>query len=121
MSKRKRALLGATGIFADPLPEPSTEGSNRPDREGRVPMPFWTGLAAKRQLRMLAAEKDTTQQALSWLKRSTSSLSDTASRRLRDRRAYSPKPDEAGAMKEWGGRRSGRKPLQQGFSPISAW
>jgi len=65
MSRRKRALLGATGVFADPLPEPSqAEGGKRPDREGRVPMPFWTGIAAKRQLRMLAAEKDTTQQAL---------------------------------------------------------
>jgi Antitoxin-like ribbon-helix-helix len=65
MSKRRRAPLGGTGVFADPLPKASEgPGANRPDRDGRVPMPFWTGVAAKRQLRMLAAEQDTTQQAL---------------------------------------------------------
>jgi len=65
MSKRRRAALDATGVFADPLPEPvQAAGSKRPDREGRVAMPFWTGVAAKRQLRILAAETDTTQQAL---------------------------------------------------------
>ena len=66
MSKRRRATLGATGVFADPVPQsPQVEGgAKRPDREGRVSMPFWTGVAAKRQLRILAAEQDTTQQAL---------------------------------------------------------
>jgi hypothetical protein len=65
MSKRGRATLGGMGVFADLVPakeEPPV--IKRPDREGRVPMPFWTVAAAKRQLRMLAAENDTTQQDL---------------------------------------------------------
>jgi hypothetical protein len=37
---------------------------NRPDRKGRASLPFWTTTTAKKQLRLLAAEKDTTQQAL---------------------------------------------------------
>ena len=68
MSK-KRATLGATGVFADaPLPEApkATQGKSepRPDRAGRAPLPFWTTSAAKKQLRLLAAEHDTTQQDL---------------------------------------------------------
>lgn len=66
-----RATLGSTGVFADltvttaPSPPPPQAVSvRRPDREGRVPLPFWTTAAAKKQLRLLAAEEDTTQQNL---------------------------------------------------------
>ena len=67
--KRIRATLGSTGVFAetDPAradePEP-TRSSTRPDRRGRVAMPFWATGAARKQLRLLAAERDTTQQDL---------------------------------------------------------
>jgi len=72
MSKA-RATLGSTGVFAVPSPAPvksapkataSAKVSARPDREGRKPLPFWTTEAAKKQLRMMAAEMDTTQQDL---------------------------------------------------------
>jgi hypothetical protein len=33
-------------------------------RAGRLAMPFWTTATAKKQLRLLAAEEETTQQAL---------------------------------------------------------
>lgn len=70
MSKT-RATLGSTGVFAEaPAPAPkgaarseATSGT-RPDREGRVPLPFWTTAPAKKQLRLLAAEEDSTQQDL---------------------------------------------------------
>jgi|SRR5271155_1922287 hypothetical protein len=78
---RARAKLGSsgTGIFAvEPAPTPASpvrkaappklasESASiaRPDREGRKPMPFWTTEAAKKQLRMMAAEMDTSQQDL---------------------------------------------------------
>jgi hypothetical protein len=62
----KRATLGATGVFAGlpKLSERSPEPMPRPDRVGRAPLPFWATSAAKKQLRMLAAENDTTQQDL---------------------------------------------------------
>jgi Antitoxin-like ribbon-helix-helix len=63
---RQRATLGATGVFA-PVPKPKTAGRTnvpRPDRAGRAPLPFWATMAAKKQLRFLAAERDTNQQAL---------------------------------------------------------
>jgi predicted dienelactone hydrolase len=81
MSKT-RATLGSTGIFAEtpasstaPDPSPGRQGRTaapvaatptvaRPDREGRVPLPFWTTSPAKKQLRLMAAEADTTQQEL---------------------------------------------------------
>lgn len=69
MSKA-RATLGSTGVFAEQpasatpsTPTPPASGK-RPDREGRVPLPFWTTAAAKKQLRLLAAEEDSTQQEL---------------------------------------------------------
>jgi hypothetical protein len=75
MSRTKRATLGSTGIFAEertagtPAPAPATassarqaSASNRPDRAGRVAMPFWTTAAARKQLRLLAAELDGTPQ-----------------------------------------------------------
>ena len=62
---RQRATLGATGVFA-PAPQPKAERTSvpRPDRAGRAPLPFWATTAAKKQLRFLAAERDTNQQAL---------------------------------------------------------
>ncbi len=70
MSKT-RATLGSTGVFAEApasAPRSATKSepisSKRPDREGRVPLPFWTTAPAKKQLRLLAAEEDTTQQDL---------------------------------------------------------
>ncbi len=66
MSKQ-RATLGATGVFA-PAPAnrdaAQTKTVARPDRAGRAPLPFWTTAPAKKQLRLLAAENDTTQQDL---------------------------------------------------------
>jgi antitoxin-like ribbon-helix-helix protein len=62
---RQRATLGATGVFAVPKANPTDKpATNRPDREGRAPLPFWATTAAKKQLRFLAAEHDTNQQAL---------------------------------------------------------
>jgi hypothetical protein len=67
-----RATLGSTGVFAA-APAPASkrasdakpaDGVKRPDREGRVPLPFWTTAPAKKQLRLMAAEDDTTQQDL---------------------------------------------------------
>lgn len=65
MTKTARATLGTTGVFSKPAAvqaEPLT--STRPDREGRTAMPFWVPIAARKQLRMLAAELDTTNQNL---------------------------------------------------------
>jgi hypothetical protein len=64
--RRTRATLGSTGVFAEAEPsepEPARPGA-RPDRRGRVAMPFWATEAARKQLRLLAAERDTTQQDL---------------------------------------------------------
>lgn len=70
--KKTRAMLGSTGVFAD-VPAPAaknaaasitTKATTRPDREGRVPLPFWTTAPAKKQLRLMAAEEDSTQQDL---------------------------------------------------------
>jgi hypothetical protein len=62
--KKARATLGSTGVFAE-VPTPATPANAattwttaRPDREGRVPSPFWMTAAAKKQLRLLAAEID---------------------------------------------------------------
>lgn len=72
MSKA-RAMLGSTGVFAEPPASATTavalqqavgSSNKRPDREGRVPLPFWTTAPAKKQLRLLAAEEDTSQQSL---------------------------------------------------------
>jgi hypothetical protein len=64
----KRATLGATGVFAT-VAEPQkhttvAKAVARPDRAGRAPLPFWATVAAKKQLRILAAEIDKTQQDL---------------------------------------------------------
>jgi hypothetical protein len=61
MSKQ-RATLGA---FAPAKREAAQNKTlARPDRAGRAPLPFWATAPAKKQLRMLAAENDTTQQDL---------------------------------------------------------
>ena len=67
----KRAALGSTGVFSK-LPAPAAvpemapieSESARPDRAGRAALPFWVPVAARKQLRILAAEMDTTQQEL---------------------------------------------------------
>lgn len=67
MSKQ-RATLGATGVF-NQAPTPNNKDAQtktlaRPDRAGRAPLPFWATAPAKKQLRLLAAEIDSTQQDL---------------------------------------------------------
>ena len=72
MSKARRAALGSTGVFAGKPPDavpvespaPAERKTARPDRAGRTPMPFWVAVAARKQLRMMAAEMDCTQQEL---------------------------------------------------------
>jgi hypothetical protein len=66
MSKTARATLGTTGVFSKPAADVKAEpvATARPDREGRTAMPFWVPIAARKQLRMLAAELDTTNQNL---------------------------------------------------------
>jgi hypothetical protein len=59
----KRPRPSLTGAF-QPVVETKAESISRPDRTGRVSMPFWTTATAKKQLRLLAAEEETTQQAL---------------------------------------------------------
>lgn len=64
----KHAKLGTTGVFSEPLDTPAVDQSPspppRPDRVGRMALPSWATAAAKRQLRILAAELDMTQQSL---------------------------------------------------------
>lgn len=65
-TKQNRAKLST--IFGEAKPE-TTETvpkapTGRAERAGQTSMPFWVPLAAKRQLRVMAAESDTTQQAL---------------------------------------------------------
>lgn len=65
MRKSQRAQLGTTGVFKTvSTPSVADTQGGRPDREGRTAMPFWVPVAARKQLRMLAAELDTTQQEL---------------------------------------------------------
>jgi hypothetical protein len=65
MRKSQRAQLGTTGIFTTTTAAKAVSTSEkRPDREGRTAMPFWVPIAARKQLRILAAELDTTQQNL---------------------------------------------------------
>lgn len=63
--KKARAQLGTTGVFKAPSTiQPASTTEKRPDRVGRTAMPFWVPIAARKQLRLLAAEMDTTQQEL---------------------------------------------------------
>ena len=67
--RKSRAQLGTTGVFKSVTAEKAVSTSEstqekRADREGRTAMPFWVPIAARKQLRILAAELDTTQQDL---------------------------------------------------------
>ena len=63
-TKQNRAKLSS--VFSDPKPEAkeAEQSTERPERAGQASMPFWVPIAAKRQLRVMAAENDTTQQAM---------------------------------------------------------
>ena len=63
MKRTRPPLTGAFGTKSAEV-ETKSESVSRTDRTGRVPMPFWTTATAKKQLRLLAAEEETTQQAL---------------------------------------------------------
>jgi hypothetical protein len=64
MSKT-RAQLGSTGVFQKPATVPPISTTEkRPDRAGRTALPFWVPVAARKQLRIMAAEMDKTQQDL---------------------------------------------------------
>ena len=63
--KQSRAKLST--VFNDTKPEAKAETiqtTQRSERAGKCSMPFWITIAGKRQLRVMAAEEDTTQQAL---------------------------------------------------------
>lgn len=61
MSKSRAQL----GVFQDTTPtEPTPAAERRTDRIGRTAMPFWVPVAARKQLKVMAAEMDTTQQEL---------------------------------------------------------
>ena len=62
MSK-PRAKLGVFSTATAPT-EPLTITEKRADRAGRTAMPFWVPIAARKQLKVMAAEMDTTQQDL---------------------------------------------------------
>lgn len=54
-SPKVAAKKGAAKTGRIPLAE-------RPDREGKTPLPFWVPVSARKQLRILAAELDATMQ-----------------------------------------------------------
>ncbi|MHB8087771.1 MAG: ribbon-helix-helix domain-containing protein [Anaerolineaceae bacterium] len=60
---KPRAKLGVFSKEEAPT-EALTTTEKRTDRIGRVNMPFWVSGAAKKQLKIMAAEMDTTQQEL---------------------------------------------------------
>jgi hypothetical protein len=62
MSKT-RAKLGVFSTATAPT-EPISTTEKRTDRAGRTAMPFWVPIAARKQLKVMAAEMDTTQQEL---------------------------------------------------------
>lgn len=62
MSKT-RAKLGVFNAPTAPA-ENITVKDKRTDRAGRTAMPFWVPIAARKQLKVMAAEMDTTQQEL---------------------------------------------------------
>jgi hypothetical protein len=64
MKRTRPALTGAFGSEPAAAAATKTDKAERPDRAGRVTMPFWTTATAKKQLRLLAAEEETTQQDL---------------------------------------------------------
>jgi len=66
MRKTRPALTGVykNQTAADDTATGKAASTARPDRVGRVAMPFWTTATAKKQLRLIAAEEETTQQGL---------------------------------------------------------
>jgi hypothetical protein len=65
MSKPRGSL---TAAVQDAAPRPAAKAgktalADRPDRAGKTPLPFWVPVSARKQLRILAAELDTTMQA----------------------------------------------------------
>jgi hypothetical protein len=63
-TKQNRGKLST--IFGETTPKVTATDTptERAERAGQTSMPFWVPIAAKRQLRVMAAEHDTTQQAL---------------------------------------------------------
>lgn len=61
--KNKRAKLGVFDVEKAPA-ENIAKKEKRADRAGRNLMPFWVASAARKQLKVMAAEMDTTQQEL---------------------------------------------------------
>lgn len=60
----KRASIGSAMVFSE-TPEPeAASAKKRVQRNGRVMLPFWVPKVAHKQLRVMAAEDDTTQQEL---------------------------------------------------------
>lgn len=67
MKAAPRSKLGIFNSTPAPMAVVTQErgtGKGRPDREGRVMMPFWVPKTARTQLRVMAAHMDTTQQDL---------------------------------------------------------
>ena len=62
---KQRATLGfgskPTAEAPAPVAAPATQSVSR---EGKTALPFWVPVAARQQLRIMAAEEDTTMQAL---------------------------------------------------------
>ena len=65
MSKSRGSLAAAVRETPPRAAEKASKTplAARPDREGKTPLPFWVPVAARKQLRILAAELDTTMQA----------------------------------------------------------
>lgn len=61
MSKKRASL----GVFkGEAETDIRAEDIKRPDRVGRTALPFWVPVAARKQLRIMAAEMDTSMQDL---------------------------------------------------------
>jgi hypothetical protein len=65
MSKSRGSLAAAVQDVPSKAAAKSSKTplADRPDREGKTPLPFWVPVSARKQLRILAAELDTTMQA----------------------------------------------------------
>ena len=72
MSKSRGSLTAAVAVQKEPVQraQPKTAAktstaplAERPDREGKTPLPFWVPVSTRKQLRILAAELDATMQA----------------------------------------------------------
>jgi hypothetical protein len=65
MSERRGSLTAAVKNAAPKTAAKTSKTplAERPDREGKTPLPFWVPVSARKQLRILAAELDTTMQA----------------------------------------------------------